>query len=281
MSYIRYMIDKLERHVFQCAMSANPEQPPTPKSGDRAALAAAERLKFSPLYRQIKERLLAGLEAGEWKPGEAIPSEVDLASRYKVSQGTVRKAIDELAGEFLLIRRQGKGTFVATHTDEDHSQYRFLRLRPQEGEQEYPLSRLLECRRGRASAEVARMLELRLGESIVVLKRVLYFREQPGVLDEICLPGSTFKGLSAARINAYTGSLYSLFETEFGTRMIRADERIRAVPADSDAAAVLGVKEKTPLLCVERVAYTYGDRAVEFRRGLYRTDAHFYSNTLG
>ncbi len=250
------------------------------RSAERPAQPADDGPRFLPLYRQIKDRLLAGLESGEWKPGESIPSEVDLAARFKVSQGTVRKAIDELAGEFLLVLRQGKGTFVATHTDEDHSQYRFLRLRPHQGEQEYPASRLVECRRGRASAEVARMLELRLGESIVVLKRVLYFREQPVVLDEICLPGSTFKGLTAARINAYSGSLYSLFETEFGTRMIRADERIRAVPADGEAADTLRVKEKTPLLCVERVAYSYGDRPVEFRRGLYRTDEHYYSNKL-
>ena len=261
-------------------VATNSDAPSSSKSADRSGQPVDEGPRFSPLYRQIKERLLAGLEAGEWKPGESIPSEVDLATRFKVSQGTVRKAIDELAGEFLLVRRQGKGTFVATHTDEDHSQYRFLRLRPQEGEQEYPASRLLECRRGRASAEVARMLELRLGEGIVVLKRLLYFREQPVVLDEICLPGSIFKGLTAARINGYSGSLYSLFETEFGTRMIRADERIRAVPADGEAADSLRVKERTPLLCVERVAYTYGDRPVEFRRGLYRTDEHFYANKL-
>lgn len=261
-------------------MAINPDTLSQIKPSDRQGPAADEGPRFSPLYRQIKERLLAGLEAGEWRPGESIPSEMDLAARFKVSQGTVRKAIDELAGEFLLVRRQGKGTFVATHTDEDHSQYRFLRLRPDEGEQEYPASRLVECRRGRASAEVARMLELRLGEGIVVLKRVLSFREQPVVLDEICLPGSTFKGLTAARINSYSGSLYSLFETEFGTRMIRADERIRAVPAGGEAADTLRVKEKTPLLCVERVAYSYGDRPVEFRRGLYRTDEHYYSNKL-
>jgi GntR family transcriptional regulator len=255
------------------------QTPATPGTGREAGAPAAEGPKFSPLYRQIKALLLTGLESGEWKPGEAIPSETDLAARYRVSQGTVRKAIDELAAEYLLVRRQGKGTFVATH-DETHSQYRFLRLRPLEGEEQYPESRLLECRRARASGEVARMLELRLGESVMVLKRVLLFRGQPTVLDEVSLPGALFKGLSAAMVNQYGVSLYSLFESEFGTRMIRADERIRAVPADAEAATVLQVKERTPLLCVERVAFSYGERPVEFRRGLYRTDAHYYANTL-
>ncbi|HXM81598.1 MAG TPA: GntR family transcriptional regulator, partial [Burkholderiales bacterium] len=70
---------------------------------------------FSPLYRQIKDLLLESLRSGEWRPGEAIPSEIELAARFRVSQGTVRKAVDELAAENLLVRRQGKGTFVATH----------------------------------------------------------------------------------------------------------------------------------------------------------------------
>jgi GntR family transcriptional regulator len=69
---------------------------------------------FSPLYQQIKGLIVRSLQGGEWRPGEAIPSEIELAARYKVSQGTVRKAIDELSAENLLVRRQGKGTFVDT-----------------------------------------------------------------------------------------------------------------------------------------------------------------------
>ena len=106
---------------------------------------------FSPLYLQIKGLIMQSLESAEWRPGEAIPSEIELAARYKVSQGTVRKAIDELAAEKHLLRRQGKGTFVATH-DEARAQFRFLRLMPDEGEQEWPVSRLLDCKRARASA---------------------------------------------------------------------------------------------------------------------------------
>ena len=235
---------------------------------------------FSPLYRQIKGLITQSLEAGEWRPGEAIPSEIELAARYKVSQGTVRKAIDELAAENLLVRRQGKGTYVATH-EEARSQFRFLRLMPEAGEQEYPDSRLLECKRARASAEIARLLELRAGDSLVFIRRLLIFADAPVVLDEICLPGTIFKGLTAAKFNQYKGSMYKLFETEFGTRMIRAEEKIRAVAADAATAALLLVPRDTPLLCVERVSFTYGDKPVEFRRGLYRTDKHYYKNELG
>lgn len=235
---------------------------------------------FSPLYRQIKGLIMQSLESGEWRPGEAIPSEMELAASYKVSQGTVRKAIDELAAEKHLLRRQGKGTFVATH-DEARAQFRFLRLMPDEGEQEWPASRLLDCKRGRASAEVAALLELSAGDGLVLIRRVLNIADEPTVFEQIYLPGTLFKNLSAAIFNEYKGSMYKLFETEFGTRMIRAEEKIRAVAADAVAAELLRVPRDTPLLCVERVAFSYGEKPVEFRRGYYRTDKHYYRNELG
>jgi GntR family transcriptional regulator len=235
---------------------------------------------FSPLYRQIKNLITRSLEGGEWRPGDAIPSEVELATRYQVSQGTVRKAIDELAAENLVMRRQGKGTFVATH-NEPHTLFRFLRLAPDDGEQEYPASRLLECRRGRATAEAARMLDLKTGDPVVVLRRLLIFGGEPTVIDEIWLPGAIFRKLTAAIFDEYKGSLYKLFETEFDVRMIRAEEKIRAVPASASDAELLGVDEGFPLLSVERLSFTYGDKAVEWRRGSYLTSRHFYRNELG
>lgn len=235
---------------------------------------------FSPLYRQIKGLIMQSLQSAEWRPGEAIPSEVELAARYKVSQGTVRKAIDELAAEKHLLRRQGKGTFVATH-DEARAQFRFLRLMPDLGAQEWPASRLLDCKRARASAETARLLELRTGDGVVLIRRVLNFADEPTVYEQIYLPGTVFRNLTAAVFNEYKGSMYKLFETEFGTRMIRAEEKIRAVAADATAAELLHVSRETPLLCVERVAFSYGEKPVEFRRGYYRTDQHYYRNELG
>src|SRR6201981_3224778 len=121
---------------------------------------AAAAPAFRPLYEQVKILLTQSLVSGEWKPGEAIPSEMELAARFRVSQGTVRKAIDELAAENLVVRRQGKGTFVATHS-EQHVQYRFLKLMPDTGDRdsEGPAQRtVLDCKRVRASAEVARAL---------------------------------------------------------------------------------------------------------------------------
>ncbi|SDC14497.1 transcriptional regulator, GntR family [Cupriavidus sp. YR651] len=234
---------------------------------------------FSPLYQQIKALITQSLQSGEWKPGDMIPSEMDLAARYKVSQGTVRKAIDELAADNLVARRQGKGTFVTTHY-EDVVKFRFLRLVPDEGEPHYGASRVLECKRLRAPAEIARLLDIRTGDSVVQIRRVLTFSNEATVLDEIWLLGANFKGLTAEKLNEWKGPMYALFEAEFGTRMIRATEKIRAVGADNTAAELLSVEPGSPLLSVERVSFTYGDRPVEVRRGLYVTARHYYQNDL-
>jgi len=243
--------------------------------------SAAASPSFQPLYLQIKALLTKSLENHEWAPGSAIPSEIDLASRFGVSQGTVRKAIDALANDNLVVRRQGKGTFVATHTEEKSSMFRFLRIRRDDGVDEYPASRLIDVRRGKASADVARLLELKTGESVFALRRVLEYAGAPIVLDEITLPAALFRGLTRAKLDAYRGSMYGFFETQFGVRMLRARERLKAVTADVASAGVLSVRPGDPLLAVERVTYTYGERPVEWRRGLCSTREHHYVNELG
>lgn len=252
------------------------------ESAGRGALVSAAipaAAAFSPLYQQIKALLVQSLDAGEWKPGEAIPSEIELASRFQVSQGTVRKAVDELAAEHLLIRRQGKGTFVATHL-EPRVRFRFLRLAPNEGTVEPAQSRVLDCRKVRANAEISRALELKAGDPVVAIRRLLSFDNNPTVIDDIFLSGALFKGLTADLLNGYSGPLYGLFESEFGINMVRAEEKLRAVAAPVDVAQALGIAPGIPLLCVERISYTYGNRPVELRIGHYVTDQYYYRNSL-
>jgi len=251
--------------------------PVPPHSSDAASTDASP--SFRPLYQQIKALITQSLQSGEWKPGELMPSEVELAGRFKVSQGTVRKAIDELAAENLVVRRQGKGTFVATHAEE-RAHFRFLRLMPDEGVPHHPDNRFIAVLRIRATAEVARLLELNSGDTVVYIKRVQSFDGVPTILEELWLPGALFKGLTAERLVEYKGPMYGLFESEFGTRMIRATEKIRAVPADAAASEHLKVAEGTPLLCADRVSFSYGDKPVELRRGIYSTARHHYQNEL-
>jgi GntR family transcriptional regulator len=130
------------------------------------------------------------------------------------------------------------------------------------------------------AGDIARPLSLRTGDAVLQLRRVLAFQGTPTILEDVWLPGGPFKGLTAERLATHRGPMYALFETEFGVRMVRAEEKIRAVAADEASAALLNVPVGAPLLSVERTAYTYNDLPMELRRGLYRTDTHHYKNDL-
>jgi GntR family transcriptional regulator len=262
---------------------------------------------FSPLYQQIKTLILQSLQAGEWKPAEAIPSEMELAARFGVSQGTVRKAIDELASENLLIRRQGKGTFVATHAARQ-VQTRFLRLVPDSPAEATPSGidssdtyssngknilvnrTITACSRQRATADIAKALNLKAGDAVIYIQRVLAYPNSaagtagdatvPTILEDIWLSGAPFKGLNLERLAQSSAPMYAMFEAEFGVNLVRATEKIRAVNPTANEAKLLQVNTSAPLLRVERIAYTYNDTPIEVRSGLYRTDARHYRNEL-
>ena len=234
---------------------------------------------YRPLYDQIKVLLTQSLIGGEWRPGEMIPSEIDLAGRFKVSQGTVRKAIDSLAGENILIRRQGKGTFVATHNEEG-IKLRFLRLTAANGQKEVLLSELISCTKTKVDAKMAAMLAIKAGAALIEIKRLLTFSGRPLIYDHIAIPAASFKGLNATRVVENQGSMYSMYETVYGIRMIRAEERLTAVAADAEVAEALNLKLGAPLLSIERVSYTYGDKPMEWRLGLCLTDDHHYMSEL-
>jgi GntR family transcriptional regulator len=234
---------------------------------------------YRPLYEQIKVLLTQSLIGGEWRPGDVIPSEVDLAGRYKVSQGTVRKAIDSLASENILIRRQGKGTYVATHNQED-IKLRFLRLTAENGQKEALNNELIGYKKVKADARKASILEVKAGTTLIEVKRLLTFSGRPLIYDHIAIPAAPFKGLNAERIEEKNGSMYSMYETEYGVRMIRAEERLTAVAASAEVAEALHLKVGAPLLSIERVSYTYGDKPMEWRLVLCLTDDHHYMSEL-
>lgn len=237
------------------------------------------RLSYQPLYEQIKRMLVQNLIDAKWKAGELIPSEQELAANFKVSQGSVRKAIDVLVQENILIRRQGKGTYVATHAQEG-AKLRFLRLTGQDGKKAIPQNQLISCQRTRAPAAVAKQLDLKTGASVIEVKRLLLFNGQPLIYDILMVPAKDFQGLNAKQIEEHKGSMYSMYEQVFGIRMVRAAEEIKAVGATEEAAQVLGLAPNTPLLQIERTSYTYGDKPLEWRLGLCLTDSYHYRNEL-
>lgn len=234
---------------------------------------------FSPLYQQIKNLLLQSLSNGEWNAGDMIPSEVELSARYKVSQGTVRKAIDELAAENLLVRRQGRGTFVGTH-QESEIRFRFLSMKAYSGEKIITHSHIVDVQTMVVPDAVREHLGLNKQDLVSEITRILSFNGKPEVLEKIYLPTEMFPDVTVVKLSTYKGTLYGWFESEYNLRMIRAVEKIRAVKANAAVISLMEVGESEPLLFVERISYTYADKPVEVRHGWYLTADYYYQNEL-
>ena len=197
-------------------------------------------------------------------------------------QGPAREAVGALPAERVRLRRIGKGPFAATHAA-GHLQYRFLHLRPEQGtpdDEGRAKRQILSCRRTRSSAEIAKPLQLRTGDAVIPIKHVLSFLKQPTILEDIWLPAHAFKGITEQMISTYKGPTYALFKEEFDVRMVKAEEKIRAINASADDAHHLQIPEHAALLCVERLSFTYNNIPMELRKGLSKTDTHHYFNEL-
>lgn len=234
----------------------------------------------SPLYRHVISQITQKLESGEWRSGDTIPSEPRLAEQFEVSVGTIRKAIDELVAGQILIRHQGRGTFVSTHS-EDHYRYHFFHIVDADGTKRFPAVELLAFRRGRADGNEAAKLGLKRGAPVIRVVNLLRLDDEPVVLDHITIGARQFPGLSRAVFVGRPGTIYHLYQERYGVSVIRAVERLRAVTADGATGKALGVRTGDPLLEIERLAYTYRDRPVELRVSQVSTEHHAYLSELG
>ncbi|MBS0446547.1 MAG: GntR family transcriptional regulator [Proteobacteria bacterium] len=249
--------------------------PPPSASFDAIAPEAAGM----PLYRVAKRALLQAIESGSCAPGAALPSETVLAASLGVSIGTLRRAVDELVSEHLLVRRQGRGTFVATHTA-DRFLFQFFHVERGDGLREAPQVDLVSFERLRADEDAAAALHLRSGDTVIQIENRLRLQGRAVVYDRLVLPAPLFKGLTEKRLSERPATIYRLYQSEFGITVVHAHERARAVAADRTAARVLGVAPGAPVMQVRRTALTFGDRPVEYRVSVIDTTRHDYVNLL-
>jgi GntR family transcriptional regulator len=234
----------------------------------------------APLYKELKRVLTQSLAQGEWRPGEALPSETRLAQRYGVSIGTLRKAIDELVAEGVVVRRQGSGTYIAQH-GANRLMFHFFHVVPREGEKQYPKTSTLSFRRARADADEAARLGIAAGDPVLRIRNLLSLADRPVILDDLVLPQRLFPDLSEKILTARDNTIYHLYQTRYGINVLRTGERLRASLADAEVARLLGVKRGAPLLEIHRIAYTYHNAPVELRRSLVNTAGHEYFSDIG
>lgn len=233
----------------------------------------------TPLYKEVKRLLTETISKGEWKPGTAIPAEWKLAERFAVAVGTVRKAVDELVAENILIRQQGRGTFVAAH-NRARLMFHFFHIVRSDGEKETPEVVMLSFANGVASDEEATHLNIKPGAKVFRIRNVLKLAGEPIIFDTIVIPQALFPKLTAAKFKNRPNTIYHLYQTTYGITVVRSAERLRACLADAESADILALKIRAPLLEIRRVAMTFNDAPVEFRRSLVNTDNYEYFSDL-
>ena len=228
-----------------------------------------------PLYKEVARQMMIALAAGEWKPGDVIPAEKRLGERFAVSIGTLRKAIDELAAENILIRHQGRGTFVATHNRDQHL-YRFFNFVRHDGQKTYPKVSLLEFTRGKVTRSIAEKLAIPTGAKVFHFTNLECLNDEPVVIDEITLPEILFPGLTETQLLKRPNTLYNLYQLALDQNVIRIEERLRAGLASETHAKILQIEPGAPLLEVHRVAFSFNHQPIERRISYVNTQRYEY-----
>jgi GntR family transcriptional regulator len=234
---------------------------------------------FRPLYAQVKDLLVRRLVDGAWRPGEALPSEFSLAAEFKVSQGTVRKALDELAAQNVIVRQQGKGTFVATHTPQ-RALFHFFHLVGDDGARAMPSHRVLSLRNAKATKAEANRLKIRPGAAVIRLNRLRQLGGRNAIVERIVLPGSLFPGLVERMGEELPNEVYRYYEKVYGVTVARAVEKLKAVAATAEEARWLGLRAGAPLLEIDRIGYGLDERPVELRVSRCDTARHHYLSEI-
>lgn len=232
-------------------------------------------LDGGPLYKGVQRSLMEQLASGELKPGQLIPSERQLATEYNVSIGTLRKAIDELVENRILIRQQGKGTFVASH-DRERLLFYFFHIVPQQGIKSYPLVESVFFHKSTADAEAASRLRIAVGAPTFHIRNKLSLLGAVVSVDDITLDQVRFEKLTPAMFKERPNTIYNLYQEAFGITVVRTEERLRAEAASAEHAKLLKVKVGVPVLTVRRTAFDMRNEPVELRISTVNTAAHEY-----
>jgi GntR family transcriptional regulator len=225
----------------------------------------------APLYRDIARALEASIRAGDWKPGDQIPTEAELEARFGASRGTVRLAVAELVRQHLLHRQAGRGTFVLGSVFEDLTRF-FRYERSDSPSPIVPEARELGRAILPADGCVSAALGIPEGQPVAHVRRLRSYQREPFLLIDSYFTMSAWAQIEAADFNVYP--LYDLLRDRFGFYIIAAEEFLTAGLAIREEAALLAIEPADAIVRIERVASTFGEEPVEYRRCAGRGD-HF------
>lgn len=229
--------------------------------------------RFLPLYAQVKQHLIQRIVDQVWSPGSLLPSENHLAVELGVSQGTVRKALDEMAAEKLVVRRQGRGTFVAEHTQEQ-ALFHFFHLVDAEDQLIPPTSEVISIRNASPNRLEMKRLDLSANDKVTRVIRLRLLNAKPAIIETLSVPAHLVPGLADQK--PLPNSLYSLYQRVYGISVLRAVDHLSACIADEKDAELLNIKPGQALLEIERTAMSIDGRKIELRVSRVLTDQCSY-----
>jgi GntR family transcriptional regulator len=239
-------------------------------------MTAVGRFSTRPLYLQVKDMLVQRIVAGAWKPGAAIPNEIELSRELGISVGTVRKALDEMESERLISRRQGRGTFVIDQSS-DECAIRFSNIRDPDGIRISGDIGSSEIVPASANETEARLLQLRGGEPVFRLHRVRMHDDHPFMVEDSTIPQARFPGL--AQESEISPSIVVLAHS-YGVLLARASEKISVTTAEGRVAEELQVAKGTPLLKLDCVVFAIDGRPIEWHTSRCHLRDNYYMTEI-
>ena len=230
-----------------------------------------------PLYYQLKEMLRSWITAGKFDTGGQVPPERELVEKYGVSRMTVRRALSELVNEGLLVREQGRGSFVVRPRVQEQLRHltsftEDMKLRG------FPTKSKITDFRIVTDETVTTKMEIPADEELVRLQRIRFVKKEPIALQTAFVRSQFCPNLVEQGL--VDGSLYKTLEERYGLRLGRAVQTIEAKPADEYEEKMLGVKIGQPVLGLERLTYLQNGQPIEYVRSTYRGDRYRFTVEL-
>ncbi len=231
-----------------------------------------------PYYQQLYEILRAKITRGEWKPGDLIPGEAELIEQYQISRNTARQVLDMLVNEGLIYRQRGRGSFVS-HPTVQQAMTRIVSFTEDMRQRGFePGTQVLSAGLIPAPDDIAGKLQIQPCEELVRLQRLRLADGEPMSVEESYLVHRTCRGV--LQHDYANQPLRQVLERDYGIRLVRAKQVIRALSASKELAIQLSVKSQAALLLIERVSFSQDGTPVEFLRVYYRGDRYSLSGDL-
>ena len=237
-------------------------------------------MKSLTAYEEVKQKITEDLVRGRYPMGQALPAEKDLSKELDVSIGTLRKAVDELVAEGIVVRRQGRGTYVAEHDLKRLLYYFFHVVKHDVDKKANPRVELVSLNTAVATKEEASKLNIKEGAPVWRLVNCLYLEERCVMIDQITLDKKRFKNLNRSEFINREGSIYQLYQMKYGQTVVRSSERLRASLVSKQHAEWLDIKANSPVLVIRRVALGIQDDPIEWRISTLNTNQYEYFSEL-